>query len=680
MKKKLSQFRGLAVITALTFIGSSYSLTAQTVQTYNFTGAIQTFTVPLSCVDKVTIDARGAQGGGDNGGGGLGARMVAEYTVTPGQVLYIAVGEMGQLQSGGQSQNSSGGGGGSFVYTAGPNLLVAAGGGGGLCNYSGSTPPTAAVGGTTGTTGGSGDGPPFGSGTNGAGGTGGNGGVGGLLNGNYDSGGGAGWLTPGVSAYGGTSFPTFNGGPGYCGGGGGGCGGRGGYGGGGGGGNDYGGGGGGGGYSGGGGGIDATHGGGGASFSSGTNQSNTSGYQSGNGLVIISYGTNANGVALSASNNGNICPGTSVILTASNVLSYTWAPGGSNATSIQVSPNVNTTYTVSGFNSQGCQSNAYITVTVNPSPIISVVSSKSLVCLGDTALLTASGADTYTWTGGPSTFSYVISPNTNVNTTYSVVGTSTAGCVNSNFITPLVDPLVLSTSGNTTICMGKSATLLANGANPGTYGWTNNSTGNTTPFQSTIVSPTVTTVYTASGIDANNCTISEVISVSVNPNPTVTASTTKTVVCKGQQVVLTGGGATSYSWSTGATTQTAGVVPNINTTFVYTVTGTDANGCSSSTVIAIRAELCTGINENGALVNSVVIYPNPGTGLFLFETLNTGPNRSIKIFSASGALIKTLDVVSQKTEIDIQRESSGIYFVHFLEGDVDVSVTKIIKE
>ncbi|MEY4127313.1 MAG: hypothetical protein RL737_1502, partial [Bacteroidota bacterium] len=104
---------------------------AQTIS-FNYTGTVQSYTVPAG-VTTLTISASGAQGGG-NTGGGLGALMSGDFTVTPGETIYIVVGQQGQLQIGGQSQNSSGGGGGSFVYRNANNLLLAAGGGGGLCN------------------------------------------------------------------------------------------------------------------------------------------------------------------------------------------------------------------------------------------------------------------------------------------------------------------------------------------------------------------------------------------------------------------------------------------------------------------------------------------------------------------------------------------------------------------
>lgn len=277
MKIQLQKNRLGSKILALAVV-SFGSVTGWGQTVYYYTGAVQTYTVPAG-ITTVNISASGAQGGG-TGGGGLGATMSGDFTVTPGQLLTVVVGQEGQLQIGGNAQNSSGGGGGSFVYDASNVLFIAAGGGGGKCNYSGSGPLHAEGHGLTGTSGGA-------SSDGNAGGTAGSAGNEGLWTGIPDAGGGAGWMSVSGGPYGGYNAPTWAGGSPFCGGGGGGCGGYGGFGGGGGGGNHYGGGGGGGGYSGGGGGTDPTHGGGGGSYNIGTNQANIGGNNIGNGVVVI---------------------------------------------------------------------------------------------------------------------------------------------------------------------------------------------------------------------------------------------------------------------------------------------------------------------------------------------------------------------------------------------------------
>jgi PKD repeat protein len=240
-------------------------------QTLSFTGNIQTFTVP-ACVSSITIDARGAQGGSNQDGntGGLGARIQGTLSVTGGETIQVLVGEKGQDGIQQAYFRSGGGGGGTYLWrSSGNQLLIAAGGGGGKDVSISSSNPMDGVTGANGQTGGSGM----------PGGSNGNGGTGGTnFNGN-DGGGGAGWLSDGTGT-----------GPGIrplAGGAGGQNNRNGGFGGGGGATNAAGGGGG---YSGGGCGQNSSaNGGGGGSFNAGTNPQGSSGFQTGNGAVIITW-------------------------------------------------------------------------------------------------------------------------------------------------------------------------------------------------------------------------------------------------------------------------------------------------------------------------------------------------------------------------------------------------------
>ena len=117
-------YYGLGVILCLLW---SNALQAQVTETFNYTGAVETWTVPAG-VTSLTIKAEGAQGGSTPSSepGGLGAVMTGTFTVTPGATLNILVGQQGGMGS------SSNGGGGSFVTDAGNNPLIVAGGGGGI--------------------------------------------------------------------------------------------------------------------------------------------------------------------------------------------------------------------------------------------------------------------------------------------------------------------------------------------------------------------------------------------------------------------------------------------------------------------------------------------------------------------------------------------------------------------
>ncbi|KAI9549272.1 hypothetical protein GHT06_007213 [Daphnia sinensis] len=115
--------------------------------TFNYTGSIQTWTVPAG-VTYVFIEAFGAQGGsGGTNVGGRGGKITCTLPVTPGQVLFITVGGQSTNQTalygfggnGGVATSygtfARAGGGLSGVSSANPitqaNAFLIAGGGGG---------------------------------------------------------------------------------------------------------------------------------------------------------------------------------------------------------------------------------------------------------------------------------------------------------------------------------------------------------------------------------------------------------------------------------------------------------------------------------------------------------------------------------------------------------------------
>jgi hypothetical protein len=115
---------GLSLISLLALPASAGAVT----QTFNFTGAAQTFTVPAG-VTQVTVDAFGAQGGQaqDGTAGGLGGEAMATIAVTPGEVLQVNVG--GQPATGNPAPGGFNGGGPSGTATGG--IFNNGGGGGG---------------------------------------------------------------------------------------------------------------------------------------------------------------------------------------------------------------------------------------------------------------------------------------------------------------------------------------------------------------------------------------------------------------------------------------------------------------------------------------------------------------------------------------------------------------------
>ena len=266
--------------------------------------------------------------------------------------------------------------------------------------------------------------------------------------------------------------------------------------------------------------------------------------------------------------NSVICMGGSTTLMGSGASTYTWTGGVTDNTAF--SPTVTATYSVNGTDVNGCVSSntAVQSVTVNPLPNVTASATNTVICAGGTSTLMGGGANTYTWTGG-------VMDNTPFNPagsgvdTYTVSGTENVnGCTNMAVISVTVNALPTVTVNSASICIGATATLTAGGAT--SYTW---STTDNTP--SVMESPTTPTDYTVNGTDANGCVNMAVASVAVNSLPTVTVNSA--TICAGATATLTAGGATSYTWSTTATTTSISATPTI--TANYTVNGTDVNGC-----------------------------------------------------------------------------------------------------
>ena len=209
---------------------------------------------------------------------------------------------------------------------------------------------------------------------------------------------------------------------------------------------------------------------------------------------------------VSIAGTNSICSGSSTTLTASgNVSTYVWVAGPTTA-SYAITPTITTTYSVTGTNSLGCVSALVTeTVIVNANPTITVNSGS--VCSGSAFTMAPNGASTYTFQGGNAVVSAT------ANTSYTVVGTSTAGCVSQTFATSNVtvapNPTVTAVTNMSLICVGQSATLTASGAN--TYTFNPGGVG-----ANVTVSPTITSTYTVTGTAANGCSNSSSITQSVS--------------------------------------------------------------------------------------------------------------------------------------------------------------------
>ncbi|OKL38412.1 hypothetical protein A3841_06740 [Pontibacter flavimaris] len=158
-----------------------------------------------------------------------------------------------------------------------------------------------------------------------------------------------------------------------------------------------------------------------------------------------------------------LCIGGSTTLSVEGADTYTWAPAtGLSATTgstVTANPTETTTYTITGINSvTGCTSTTTFTVEVNPLPVVEITATAQEICLGQgTALLTATGADSYTWapaTGLSATSGAEVTASPAETTTYTVTGYNSAtGCSSTATVTVTVNPLPEVNAGpDLTVC------------------------------------------------------------------------------------------------------------------------------------------------------------------------------------------------------------------------------------
>ena len=245
-------------------------------------------------------------------------------------------------------------------------------------------------------------------------------------------------------------------------------------------------------------------------------------------------------------------------------------------------------------------------------------------CLGDTATLNGNvyfglGPKIYNWApaiGLNNTNTNTVSFTAVSNITYTLTVTDSTGHIKRDTFNIIIDTLLSAptlTSQFPAFC-SDSMLLYSNLGVGGTWKKFNpilNTWG--TPFLSNSINATIYSAGKYLILSENSCgMVSDTIDIM--PVVTVIANTSQDTLCSGQSVTLYGTGALSYVWS-------GGVIDSIPftplSTQIYTVTGTDANGCNNTSSINIVVNPTPVIGNIKALPNS---FCSMGNAVLSFET------------------------------------------------------------
>ena len=337
-------------------------------------------------------------------------------------------------------------------------------------------------------------------------------------------------------------------------------------------------------------------------------------------------------ISLQAIPGTTVCAGATVTLQASGAQTYQWSGVGLSGNtgplvSIQPPAPGNYNYAVIGTTNNCSSSPQLIGIQVVAPPTVSISAGTATLCLGDSTTLTASGAQDYNWSGtgivANQGATIRVKPTLPGTYNYSVIGSQNGctGLVQNFVLTVNPVPVVNANAVPSTICLGQSVNLNANGAN--SYSWSGPGLSSTNGAQVIAIPPTAgVSNYSVVG-SSNGCSAMAVMTaVNVNSLPQVQVSANAPPICTGDTITLTAIGATQYVWSGPGLLSTIGpnvtAVPTTPGTATYTAVGM-SQGCN-----ALPANTSVLVQATNVLSVSVLQSGCPGPNLTFTANVANG--------------------------------------------------------
>jgi gliding motility-associated-like protein len=238
--------------------------------------------------------------------------------------------------------------------------------------------------------------------------------------------------------------------------------------------------------------------------------------------------------------------------------------------------------TLTATNSMGCVATMTDPTDLYPLPVVDA-GPDVIICPGELISFSGSGAVSYAWNNG---ISDGIDFQPAAIQTYTVTGTDANGCMNTDSaqVTFYVPPVV-NAGNDQAVCDGETVILAASGAPA--FQWNNGIT------DGLFFTPTIgVTTYIVEGTDLNGCSAIDSVNVLVHPLPVVNAGN-DVIICPENNILLQASGASTYAWDNGITN---GIPFQPAASAIYTVTGTDQNGCQSTDAVSVAIETPVAVN------------------------------------------------------------------------------------
>jgi hypothetical protein len=108
----------------------------------------------------------------------------------------------------------------------------------------------------------------------------------------------------------------------------------------------------------------------------------------------------------------------------------------------------------------------------------------------------------------------------------------------------------------------------------------------------------------------------------------------------------------------------------------YTVTGTDANGCTGTAIVNVNVEACTGLSAM-ELGSGIQIYPNPTSGVFALRS--NAKAFTAELMDMTGRIIASTQAQDEAVQFNLAGFASGVYFVKVSSSE-GVNIVKVVKQ
>jgi len=387
--------------------------------------------------------------------------------------------------------------------------------------------------------------------------------------------------------------------------------------------------------------------------------------------------------------SSTVCNKTTVILNGTGANKYVWSNGIKNGVSFIAEPNLTRFKLIGTDTNTNCTDTLIQNIIVKPLPILTIgVAPSNQICLGDSVMIKATGANQYNWSDGITNGIYFKPAS---NRRYLLNAKDSNNCSDTTSFEIKIKPLPIidiSVYPSQYICKGESVLLKGKGALM--YKWDNS------VFDSSFFTPQVTKVYKVIGKDSNNCVSSKTIQITVNELPNIINQPKNKYVKVGDKVEISIESSDvikSYKWQKYVKDSFVNLTDNnlyagVNSN-VLTIKQFDIEQHNSKFRCILNNGICNTISNESIIEidssnirnliyeNGFAVFPNPTSDYLIIQGDQSIIGLTYYIIDGAGKLMLSGGISDLTTKINLEKLSQAIYLIYL--NDKYLKTYKILK-